>query len=105
MRKSPPSPGEKRRFTMVWTHTFVRTARKFLSRHPDLEGVFESALRQLESDPFAPRLRLHPLKGSHSGKHAVSLTCEYRIVLILHVTGSEIILLDIGTHDAVYRGG
>ena len=92
------------RFTLVWTATFVRTARKFLNRHPRLEGIFEDVLRQIETDPHAPRLRLHPLKGKHEGKHAVSLTYEHRIVLILRLTAREIVLLDVGTHDEVYRG-
>jgi len=53
------TPGAAR-LTLVWTPTFVRTARKFLRRHPALAGVFEDVLKQLESDPQAPRLRLHP---------------------------------------------
>ncbi|OGV67067.1 MAG: plasmid stabilization protein [Lentisphaerae bacterium RIFOXYB12_FULL_65_16] len=92
------------RFVLVWTASFVRTARKFLRRHPDLEGVFADVLRQLETDPHAPRLRLHSLKGKHLGKHAVSLTYEYRIVLILRLTAKEVVLLDVGAHDEVYRG-
>ena len=92
------------RFTLVWTATFAHTARKFLRRHPDLEGIFEDVLRQLDTDPRAPRLRLHPLKGRHKGKQAVSLTYEYRIVLILRLTAKAIVLLDVGTHDEVYRG-
>lgn len=92
------------RFSLVWTATFECTARKFVRRHPNLEGIFEDVLRQLETDPYAPRLRLHPLKGRHKGKHAVSLTYEHRIVLILCLTEKEIVLLDVGTHDDVYRG-
>jgi mRNA-degrading endonuclease YafQ of YafQ-DinJ toxin-antitoxin module len=92
------------RFVLVWTATFARTARKFLRRHPDLEGIFDDVLRQLEIDPKAPRLRLHALQGKHRGKYAVSLTYEHRIVFILHLTVKEIVLLDVGTHDEVYRG-
>jgi mRNA-degrading endonuclease YafQ of YafQ-DinJ toxin-antitoxin module len=93
-----------RRFSLIWTDSFARTARKFLRRHPDLGGMFEDVLRQLETDPHAPRLRLHPLQGVHRGKHAVRLTYDYRIVLILRVTEKEVVLLDIGSHDEVYRG-
>jgi mRNA-degrading endonuclease YafQ of YafQ-DinJ toxin-antitoxin module len=91
------------RFTLVWTETFIRTSRKFLRRHAGLEGIFEDVLRQIEVDPHAPRLRLHPLQGQHKGKHAVSLTYEHRIVLIMRLTAKEIVLLDVGTHDEVYR--
>ncbi|MEI6168237.1 MAG: type II toxin-antitoxin system YafQ family toxin [bacterium] len=90
-------------FTLVWTETFSRTARKFLRRHPDLTGLFEDVLKQLEADPHASRLRLHRLKGQHTDKHAISLTYAYRIVLIIVLTEHEITLLDIGSHDEVYR--
>jgi mRNA-degrading endonuclease YafQ of YafQ-DinJ toxin-antitoxin module len=96
--------GKVQRLTLVWTATFARTARKFLRRQPGLAGVFEDVLRQLETDPHAPRLRLHPLQGRHRGKHAVSLTYEHRIVLILRLSAREVVLLDVGTHDEVYRG-
>jgi mRNA-degrading endonuclease YafQ of YafQ-DinJ toxin-antitoxin module len=92
------------KYRLVWTATFERTARKFLRRHPELVGLFEDVLLQLESDPHVPRLRLHRLKGEHHDKHAVSLTYSYRIVLILQLTAEQIVLLDVGSHDEVYRG-
>ena len=92
------------RFALVWTESFARTARKFLRRHPELTGVFEDVIRQLEADPRAPRLGLHPLRGKHAGTGAVSLTYDYRIVLIMRITAKEIVLLDVGSHDQVYRG-
>ncbi|VGO21209.1 type II toxin-antitoxin system RelE/ParE family toxin [Pontiella sulfatireligans] len=88
---------------LVWTHTFARTARRFLKRTPHLRGEFEHTLRQLEEDPSHPKLRLHPLKGKLAGKHAVSLTYSHRIVLILALEDDQIILLDVGTHDQAYR--
>lgn len=91
-------------YELVWTHTFVRTARKFLKRHPELAGILEDILTQLADDPQHPRLHLHRLKGAHRDKHAVRLTYSDRIVLILRVEEREIVLLDIGTHDEVYRG-
>jgi len=98
---SKPAPA---RFALVWTATFARTARRFLRRHPDLEGLFTDVLRQLETDPRSSRLRLHALQGRHRGKHAVRLTYEHRIVIILRLKAGEVVLLDIGAHDDVYRG-
>lgn len=92
------------RFSLVWTATFLRTVRKFLRRHLDIRGIFEDLLRQLEKNPHSPRLRLHALKGRCAEMHAVSLTYEYRIALILKFAEREVILLDVGTHDEVYRG-
>lgn len=91
-------------YRLVWTETFARTARRFLRKHRDLAGLFEDVLKQLEDDPNQPRLRLHRLKGKHKDKHAVSLTYSYRIVLILRIEDDEIVLLDVGSHDDVYRG-
>ena len=90
-------------YTLVWTETFLRTARKFVRRHPDLAGLVGDVLHQLEQDPFAPRLRLHPLAGRHRGQHAARLSYECRIVLILRVSARAITLLDLGTYDEVYR--
>ena len=88
---------------LVWTESFLRTAKKFIRRNPELAGELHAALKQLEDDPHAPRLRLHALKGKHHGKLAASLTYSHRIVLILRVKAREIVLLDIGSHDEVYR--
>ena len=90
-------------FTLVWTASFKRTAKKFLSRHRDLADTLSLVLHKLEQDPYNPELRLHPLSGKLTGKHAVSLTFSYRIVLRIEITENEIILHDIGTHDEVYR--
>ena len=100
MTPTPASP----QFALIWTATFAHTAHKFLKRHPELEGLFADVLRQIEIDPSAPRLRLHPLQGKYKGRFAVSLTYEHRIVLILRLTAKEVVLLDVGTHDEVYRG-
>jgi len=88
--------------SLVWTDTFVRTARKFLRKHPDLHKTFRDVLEQLEADPKAPSLRLHALSGNLKGKQAIRLTYAYRIVLVVRITEREIVLLDIGSHDAVY---
>ena len=90
-------------YTLVWTDTFKRTARKFLVRHRELQDVFSIVLHKLEQDPNDPELRLHPLGGRLQGKHAVRLTYSYRIVLRLELVADEIILLDVGSHDEVYR--
>jgi mRNA interferase YafQ len=90
-------------YSLLWTASFLRTARKFIRRHPELTGELDLVLKQLETNPYEPRLRLHALSGKHRGKYAVSLTYSHRIVLMLRVSAKEIALLDIGSHDEVYR--
>lgn len=92
----------KSTYSLVWTDTFSRTARKFLQRHPELSGLFEKVLHLIETDPQTPQLHLQPLKGRHQGKHAVRLNYEYRIVLLLKIVDKEVVLLDVGSHDEVY---
>lgn len=80
-----------------------RTARKFLRKHPELRQQFTETLTQLTTDPFQPSLRLHALSGQLTGLQAISLSYSYRITLTLHITEHEILLVDIGCHDTVYR--
>ncbi|MSQ14951.1 MAG: plasmid stabilization protein [Dehalococcoidia bacterium] len=71
--------------------------------HPDLRTRLAHVFQDLEADPFKPHLRLRALTGALDGLHAVSVTFSYRITLTLRLAAGEIILLDIGTHDKVYR--
>ncbi len=59
-------------------------------------------IRDLEDDPYQPRLRMHALHGRFAGQHAVSVTYNYRILVLIVISEHEIELLDIGTHDEVY---
>ena len=89
-------------YALAATRHFLRSAKKFLARHPDLEPRFSRVIDDLKEDPFQSRLNLHPLGGNLEGIFAVYLTRSYRITLTLKITEKEIILLDIGSHDEVY---
>lgn len=89
-------------FSVTTSESFLRQARKFFKRHPDLKPRFAAIFEQLQQDPFQPSLGLHPLSGKLTGCHAVRLTYSYRITLTLLITEKEITLLDIGSHDDVY---
>ena len=90
-------------YTLVWTDTFVRTAKRFLRTRPALRDTLATVLRKLENNPEDPSLRLHRLHGRLEGKSAVRLTYSYRIVLRVVIVDREIHLLDIGSHDGVYE--
>jgi addiction module RelE/StbE family toxin len=90
-------------YTIVTPQQFLRQARKFFRKHPELKSRFARILLELQADPYQPHLELHPLSGRLDGCHAVSLTHHYRITLTLLITEKEIILLDVGSHDDVYR--
>ncbi len=90
-------------YRVVAPEQFLRQARKFFRRHPDLKPRFGTVVEELRQDPFQPHLGLHPLSGKLAGCHAVRLTYSYRITLTLLVAAEEIVLLDVGSHDEVYR--
>lgn len=90
-------------FSIVTTRYFLRRSRKFLRKHPDLQVRFARVVDDLRNDPFAPHLGLHQLSGKHDNLQAVRLTYDYRIILTVVLTDQDIILLDIGSHDEVYR--
>ena len=90
-------------WSLVTTASFERRAKKFLLKRPELRQQLAEALARLSADPFDPALRLHALSGKLKGLQAVSLTYSYRLTLTLQITEREILLLDIGSHDEVYR--
>ena len=90
-------------YTLVWTPRFTRAAEKFTKHHGVLRNKFADILRDLESDPFQAHLKYHHLGGKLNGVQAVSVTDSYRITLTVVVSDKEIILLDVGSHDEVYR--
>ncbi|HEY8038110.1 MAG TPA: plasmid stabilization protein [Methylobacter sp.] len=89
--------------TLVWTTGFTRTAGKFLKQHPELREKFAAILGDLERDPCQPHLKYHQLGGKLKGVQAISITSSYRLTLTLLFSEKEIILLDVGSHDEVYR--
>ena len=90
-------------YDLVWSPPFTRAARKFLRAQPELAQRFQRTLSDLVQDPNQPHLRLHALHGELEGMHAVRVTYAYRITLTLRLSEEHIELVDIGSHDDVYR--
>ena len=90
-------------FTITTPEQFLRQARKFFKKHPELKPRFVTVVTDLQHDPFKPALALQPLTGKLSGCHAVRISYSYRITLTVLISDNEIVLLDIGSHDEVYR--
>ena len=89
-------------YRLIFPDSYTRRARKFLKKHPQVIGQYEKTLQLLELNPFHPSLRLHALKGRMEGLSSVSINVSYRIILEFVIRGSDIILIDIGSHDQVY---
>lgn len=89
-------------YGLVFTDTYNKRAAKWLKRHPELRQQYLKTLELLELNPFHPSLRLHALNGRLQGIHAISINLSYRITLELLLTDEEIVLINVGDHDAVY---
>ena len=91
------------RYELRPTRAFNRRLEIFVRRHPELRGRLARIFRELEEDPFRANLRLHSLTGEQAGKQAVSVTHKYRMLLTINKSERAIELIDIGSHDDVYR--
>ena len=89
-------------YTLLYPDSYVRRARKFLRKHPELVGQYKKTLTLLELNPAHPSLRLHSLEGRLQGLSSVSINRSYRITLEFLITGDEILLVNVGSHERVY---
>jgi mRNA-degrading endonuclease YafQ of YafQ-DinJ toxin-antitoxin module len=86
-------------YKLVFPESYIRRARKFLKKHPEIHSQYRKTLQLLELNPHHPSLRLHSLQGRLSGLSSVSINISYRIVLEMIIEGNEILLVSIGKHD------
>ncbi len=91
------------KYKIIYTKSYIGRAGKFIKKYPELIGQYEKTIRLLELNPFHPSLRLHRLSGKLSELFAVSVNISFRITLELLITKKEIILVNIGIHDDVYK--
>jgi len=87
---------------LVYPDSYIRRARKFLNKHPEIHKQYRKTLQLLELNPYHPSLRLHKLQGRLDGLSSVSINISYRIVIELVIEGNEILLVNIGKHDRLY---
>lgn len=90
------------KYTLLFTEQYERRAARFLKQHPELRLQYLKNLQLLEANPHHPSLRLHALKGRLAGLHSVSINLSCRITLELWIRESEIIPVNVGSHDALY---
>jgi addiction module RelE/StbE family toxin len=89
-------------YQLVYPDSYIKRAKKFLRKHPEIHSQYRKTLELLELNPRHPSLRLHDLTGRLQGLSSVSINRSYRIVLELEIREEEIILINIGSHDQVY---
>jgi mRNA-degrading endonuclease YafQ of YafQ-DinJ toxin-antitoxin module len=89
-------------YALIYPDSYIRRAKKFLGKHPEIHNQYRKTLELLELNPDHPSLRLHSLDGRLKGLSSVSINMRYRIVLELEIQDEVIILINIGNHDQVY---
>jgi mRNA-degrading endonuclease YafQ of YafQ-DinJ toxin-antitoxin module len=87
---------------ILYTDSYLKRAKKFIKRHPELVTQYEKTLSLLEINPNHPSLRLHKLQGKLSELSSVSINISYRIAIIFLIEDDKIIPVDIGSHDEAY---
>ena len=88
---------------LVFTDSYNKKAAKWIKMHPALKDQYLKTLQLMELDIYHPSLRLHKLSGSLTGLSSISINISYRITLELMIQDRDIILINIGSHDEVYR--
>jgi len=87
---------------IIYTNSYIRRAKKFIKKHPELISQYKKTLKLLEINPNHPSLRLHKLHGKLSELYSVAINISYRISIIFLIVEDKIIPVDIGGHDEVY---
>jgi mRNA-degrading endonuclease YafQ of YafQ-DinJ toxin-antitoxin module len=83
---------------------FVRSARRFARKHPQLASELQLTLELLAEDAFHPQLKTHKLKGKLGASWACSGGYDSRIIFqfVKHKGADAILLEGVGSHDEVY---
>lgn len=83
---------------------FVRSARRFARKNPQVASELELTLELLAADAFHSRLKTHKLKGKLATSWACSAGYDLRVIFqFVKHKGSDAILLEgVGSHDEVY---
>ena len=89
-------------FKLVITESYLKRARKFFAKHPQVLQQYEKMLRLLCINPQHPSLRLHKLSGRLKGLFSVSINISYRVIINFIIRNDQIVLIDIGSNDEVY---
>ena len=87
---------------ITYTDSYIKKAKKFVKKRPELLSQYEKTLKLLELNPFHPSLRLHKLTGKLSELYSVSINMTYRISIDFIIDDKKIITVNVGKHDEVY---
>jgi mRNA interferase YafQ len=89
-----------------WSSSYKNAFKKIVKNNPQLKEKILASMELLQQDPFNIRLKTHKLKGVLEGSWACWVNYDLRIIFDLVKKGetgeTEILLINIGTHEEVY---
>lgn len=81
-----------------FTQSFVKQLKKMPA---DKQRKFYDALRRFETNPYAPELRNHALKGKYIGYRSIDVAWDVRA--LYYVSGTTVVIFAlIGSHSELY---
>lgn len=91
---------------LVWTTSFVRSIKKYLKIHPEIQKSLDLAFELLVENIHHPYLHTHKLHGKLKGCYASTIEYDLRIIFEIkrntQTNELEILLLSCGTHNEIY---
>ena len=88
---------------LIFTGSYSRLASRWIKRHPHLRDQYLKTLQLMELNIHHPSLRLEKLSGRLGGLYSVLINISYRITIELMIEDGDIIPINIGTNDEIYR--
>lgn len=88
---------------LIKTKKYIKLEQKFLKKNSNIIDEYYEGLEKIKNDPFDNSLKTHKLKGNLSQFYSCSITYSHRLILIIEISQDKITLVNIGTHDEVYK--
>jgi len=88
---------------LVRDDKYIKIERKFFKNHSNLISKYASVLKKLQKNHFDESLDTHKLGGKMNGLYSCSLNYQYRIILSIVVVEDKLYIVDVGTHEEVYK--
>ena len=92
---------------LIWSDGFKRSFKKLIKKNSQLKPKIFDVLRKLAEDPFTLSLKTHKLSGNLEGLWSCTVAYDCRIIFSFSEDEEYleviILLIDIGSHDQVYR--
>ena len=89
-----------------WSSSYKRAFKRAVKINPDAKLKIISVMEKLSLDPFSTELKTHKLKGILENSWACTVEYDLRIIFNFvknsQTSETEILLIDIGSHDHFY---